>query len=197
MLIKLIQCTVPRDRREQFSTGQKAWAALADCPGFLAQFGGWSLAYPKRAVIVGLWADRAAYDAFMRDVHDQIFANNGQAGAYDSIEVSLWTVVDRGAAPPALSREQVERGLLLRWREQRDRPASRPAAECHPHAAETPWSCVADHVQDTGRTLELVLQPRGDANEARSGDALLESAWLVLPAARSPCGNFPPLLRGD
>jgi len=184
VLVKLIQCTVPRDRRERFSTGQTAWAALADCPGFLAQFGGWSFADPKRAVIVGLWADRAAYDAFMRDVHDRIFASNDQAGAYDSIEVSLWSAVDRGAAPPALSPEHVERGLLLHWRERCDRSASQLGPGRLPNAATALWSCLADHTEDTNRTLELVLRPRRGANETPSSDALLESAWVVLPGRR-------------
>lgn len=185
MLIKLIQCQVPGAMHERFATGQMAWAVLADCSGFLAQFGGWSFADPTRAVIVGLWSDRAAYDAFMRDVHDRIFANNDQAGAYDSIEVSLWSAGDRGEAPPALSPVHVERGLLLHWRERRDRSVSQLPPEHHPHAAETLWSCVADHVQDTNRTLEVVLRPHRNANETQFSDALLESAWLVLPGRRA------------
>ena len=90
MLIKLIQCRVSEDRRERFSRGQAQWCALSGCKGFCGQIGGWVAEDDGLAVIIGLWSDHEAYDAFMRDLHDRIFDGSGQRGTYDSIDVSLW-----------------------------------------------------------------------------------------------------------
>jgi len=90
MLTKLIICRVSSEQRDRFSRGQTQWSCVSSCPGFRGQFGGWVADDDTLAVIVGLWADRGAYDAFMRDVHDVVFDGNGQQGTYDSIDVSLW-----------------------------------------------------------------------------------------------------------
>ena len=93
MLIKLIQCRVSEDQREPFGRGQAQWCVLSGCSGFCGQFGGWVIEDEGLAVIIGLWSDDDAYDAFMRDVHDRVFDDNGQRGTYESIDVSLWDSV--------------------------------------------------------------------------------------------------------
>ncbi len=90
MLVKLIQCRVPADQREQFARGQAQWCALSGCRGFCGQIGGWVVEDEGLAVIIGLWSDHDAYDTFMRDVHDRVFDGSGQRGTYESIDVSLW-----------------------------------------------------------------------------------------------------------
>jgi len=90
MLIKLIQCRVSVEHREQFARGQAQWCALAGCRGFCGQIGGWVVEDDGLAVMLGLWSDHDAYEAFMRDEHDRVFDSNGQRGTYDSIDVSLW-----------------------------------------------------------------------------------------------------------
>ena len=93
MIVKLIQIDVMPDFAERFSAGQQAWQALIDVEGFCGQTGGWVLDDPSRAIIVGLWRDRACYEHFMTDVHDGVFAASGQKGTYGSSEVSLWNLV--------------------------------------------------------------------------------------------------------
>ena len=85
-LVKWVVCRAAD--RAAFHRAQLAWARLRDVPGFLGQRGGWSRRDDSVAHIVGCWADRAAYDAFMNGVHDGIAA--GQAGTYTAIEVRLF-----------------------------------------------------------------------------------------------------------
>ncbi len=93
MIVKLIQVDVSPDLVDRFSSGQTAWQDLSKVEGFCGQIGGWALDNPSRAVIVGLWRDRACFRNFMTDVHDGIFAGSGQKGTYESSDVSLWNRV--------------------------------------------------------------------------------------------------------
>jgi hypothetical protein len=52
-----------------FDRAQRHWHHLTDLSGFRGQSGGWSVAEPRRAVVVGLWADRAAHDDFLATAH--------------------------------------------------------------------------------------------------------------------------------
>lgn len=98
MLIKLIVCRVRNVTRNRFAEGQRCWSALAGVDGFLGQVGGWQPAKPtaittssdNTAVIVGIWRDEAAYDHFMRGIHDSIYDESGQRGSYSAIDVSKW-----------------------------------------------------------------------------------------------------------
>jgi heme-degrading monooxygenase HmoA len=89
MLLKWIRCTVPAQSRPGFSRAQEQWSALSDVAGFRGQVGGWSVADPSVACILGLWRDRDAYGSFMRDVHDRICECSGQERTYESSLVVL------------------------------------------------------------------------------------------------------------
>jgi hypothetical protein len=87
VLIKWVTCRV--GDREAFHRGQLGWAAgLRGVPGFLGQWGGWSLRDRWVAHIFGWWDGEAGYRAFMAGAHDGIAA--GQAGTYESIQVRLF-----------------------------------------------------------------------------------------------------------
>ncbi len=53
-----------------FDRAQQRWRRIAGWPDLLGQAGGWSLRRPGTAVVVALWADRAAHDAFLAGGHD-------------------------------------------------------------------------------------------------------------------------------
>ena len=108
MIVKLIQCAVYKDKTSQFSTSQKAWSALSNAPGFIAQFGGWADVTNDNlnennedennsenplAVIIGFWESIDTYQHFMENIHDSIFTENEQATSYDSSRssVTLWS----------------------------------------------------------------------------------------------------------
>ena len=121
MLVKLIVCQVPDETRDRFAAGQRLWAALAGVDGFLGQVGGWQpprttpaeAAAEHIAVIVGLWGDEAAYDRFIRDVHDTIFDANDQCGSCSAIEVTRWKrLFDIPGERPAMPEAIAESGLL-------------------------------------------------------------------------------------
>lgn len=87
MLLKWIVCAVPTESREAFSRAQTIWRELEPAPGFLGQIGGWNVADPTQACILGLWRDEAAYRNFMENLHDPIFERGGQRGTYAGISV--------------------------------------------------------------------------------------------------------------
>lgn len=89
MLLKLIVCRVPPEKRSAFSRAQEAWSALTGAEGFLGQAGGWDAAESNAAVILGLWRDEAAYRAFMAGLHDRVFDASGQGATYESCSVAL------------------------------------------------------------------------------------------------------------
>lgn len=89
MLVKWIICSVRPAHAARFDRGQRAWAALSTAPGFRGQLGGWDRGRSSTACIVGLWDDRAAYDAFMSTLHDPIYEANGQRGSFDGSTVVL------------------------------------------------------------------------------------------------------------
>lgn len=103
MLLKLILCDVAAERREAFSSGQRAWAAVADCEGFLSQSGGWS---EGQAWLTSWWRDWDSYANFRKNAHDHLLARSGHGLACDRIEASYWEdlpdeVVDRRGNPDA------------------------------------------------------------------------------------------------
>ena len=93
MLLKWIRCTVPARSREAFSRAQTGWSALRGVAGFRGQVGGWSVADPATACVLGLWRDRETYGSFMRDVHDRVADGSGQGRTYESISVVLCEVL--------------------------------------------------------------------------------------------------------
>lgn len=134
MLLKLIRCDVPAERREAFAEGQRAWASIVGLPGFFAQGGGWS---EGQALLAAWWQDWDSYAAFRAEKHDQLLARSSHGLACDRIESSYWETVsdefvDRrenpdAAGPPAnLQIEEFELGpgclpefrefLTWRWR---------------------------------------------------------------------------------
>jgi heme-degrading monooxygenase HmoA len=93
LIVKFITCVVPPENRSLFATGQEAWAALAEVDGFIAQTGGWSCGDDSLAIILAFWEGAAAYEHFLRNIHDAIFESNGQEGSYTEITVSLFEKV--------------------------------------------------------------------------------------------------------
>jgi heme-degrading monooxygenase HmoA len=93
LIVKFITCVVPPENRSLFATGQEAWAALAEVDGFIAQTGGWSCNDDSLAIILAFWEGAAAYEHFLRNIHDAIFESNGQEGSYTEITVSLFEEV--------------------------------------------------------------------------------------------------------
>jgi heme-degrading monooxygenase HmoA len=84
MLIKWVRCRVTGP--SAFGRGQEGWGALADVPGFLGQWGGWS--EPGVAHVVALWRSGDAHAAFLAGPHDRLAA--AQAGTFDGIDVRLF-----------------------------------------------------------------------------------------------------------
>ncbi|MEU4117037.1 DUF4937 domain-containing protein [Kitasatospora sp. NPDC028055] len=115
---KWIDCRVRPGARAAFAAGQRRWSAIADQPGLLGQLGGWDRT-GDRALLYALWTDRAAYDRFMRERHDEVATEAAQQGSWDSIRVATGPVVQAfpGAAPSLP--EALRHATLLR------------AADCH------------------------------------------------------------------
>ncbi len=100
-LLKWIVCQVPPELRNAFDQAQQQWQRLAAAAGFLGQIGGWDQRDPTQACILALWRDRAAYDRFMAQLHDDIVAQSDQRRTYTAIHVSMAEVLFPmpGAAP--------------------------------------------------------------------------------------------------
>lgn len=114
MIVKLIRCRVEDGAHDRFMSGQQRWRPLAQVQGFVGQIGGWRADDSDEAVIVGLWRDKASYEAFMSDVHDGLFERTGQKGSYASSEVSLWdSLLDMPGAESAMP-AAMGRGALIR-----------------------------------------------------------------------------------
>lgn len=90
VVLKWIRCEVRPDRREAFSLAQEAWASLARVRGFLGQRGGWCESHAGVASLFALWSNAALYREFMSSIHDSVFAESGQKGTFEKIEVRLW-----------------------------------------------------------------------------------------------------------
>ena len=54
MQIKLIKCSVLAAQKALFARAQLAWAATAECPGFLGQCGGWDK-QSGDAIVLSSW----------------------------------------------------------------------------------------------------------------------------------------------
>lgn len=93
MWVKWIRCSVDADQRAAFDEAQQAWRALAGLPGFILQVGGWNVHDNSEACILGLWADQAAYQAFMQHHHDRITDTSGQGSTYRAITVTFFDVL--------------------------------------------------------------------------------------------------------
>ncbi len=89
MLIKLIVCQVSQKNKAIFSQAQARWSKLKNVRGFIGQCGGWNTSKREEAVILGFWADEAAYSIFMQDDHDPILEQTKQAGTYEGITITL------------------------------------------------------------------------------------------------------------
>ena len=89
MLIKIIRCTITREKKQLFSDAQAGWESIKDVNGFVTQFGGWSRHQPDEAVILACWKDETSYRLFMQDHHDAIYQETGQSGTFESITVWL------------------------------------------------------------------------------------------------------------
>ncbi|MCA0988715.1 YdbC family protein [Guptibacillus algicola] len=89
MLLKKIICTVRSGQEETFSIGQEQWKAIENCPGFIAQIGGWVKGRENVAMIAAAWDDLPSYKEFMENAHDPIYERTGQEGTIEKIEVRL------------------------------------------------------------------------------------------------------------
>lgn len=77
-----------------FSEGQREWSRLVSVHGFVAQIGGWDATQPGRVLLLALWRDPEAYDAFMTTVHDRIHDGSGQRRTYEDLSSVLAEPVD-------------------------------------------------------------------------------------------------------
>ncbi|QSX37409.1 DUF4937 domain-containing protein [Shewanella sedimentimangrovi] len=101
MILKFIECTPKPGMRADFSKAQMAWAPIAGCDGFIAQFGGWD-SVNGHAIILALWQSEQAVVNFMASVHDGIFAGSGQEHTYQQCKVQYFTLEqDLEALQPA------------------------------------------------------------------------------------------------
>lgn len=96
MLFKKIICTVRSGQEETFSNGQEKWKAIEDCPGFIAQIGGWVKGCENIAMIAAAWDDLPSYKEFMESSHDTIYEHTCQEGTIEKIEVRLDESDDQG-----------------------------------------------------------------------------------------------------
>lgn len=87
-IVKWIRAAV--EDTAAFDEAQRGWQRVVGWPGLLGQTGGWSRERPDRAVIVALWTDPAAHDAFLAGTHDDIA--DPQRATYTSIAVDLLKV---------------------------------------------------------------------------------------------------------
>jgi heme-degrading monooxygenase HmoA len=90
MIIKVIDCHVPTDKRGRFSHAQEQWKSLKTIDGFYGQIGGWDIYNSNRAIIIAFWRDHDSYKAFMENDHDLITTQNQQDKTYNSISVKLF-----------------------------------------------------------------------------------------------------------
>jgi heme-degrading monooxygenase HmoA len=84
--VKWITCSVDEGNRDRFSAAQQRWSEIATEPGLVAQVGGWDQTTGD-AYLLGCWADRSCYQAFMSARHDDVAKRSGQRGTYQRIEV--------------------------------------------------------------------------------------------------------------
>jgi len=113
MFLKWVTCSVAEASREAFGSAQQGWSAIVGQPGLVGQVGGWDTATGD-AHILGLWTDRGSYGLFMRDRHDVVANQSGQAQTYRGVHVSVGDAVftidgDAPRLPDALTG-----GVLLR-----------------------------------------------------------------------------------
>jgi hypothetical protein len=86
VLAKWIICRVAEASRPSFSEAQLAWAATADCSGFLGQCGGF---HGDSAHVLALWKDREALDRFTHQEHAALADSAQQRGSYGAIQVHV------------------------------------------------------------------------------------------------------------
>ena len=87
MFLKMFRCCVPAAHRPLFLRGQYSWQQLSEVKGFIAQVCGFEMTRPDVCTVTALWKDRDSYEKFMRDVHDEIYYNNGQKGTFTDSSV--------------------------------------------------------------------------------------------------------------
>jgi heme-degrading monooxygenase HmoA len=90
MYIKWIICTVPDNKKEEFSKAQEKWSKTSESDGFIAQTGGWNLKNPSEACIIAFWKDKDSLQNFMDNLHDVIFIDNQQNTTYSSIKITYF-----------------------------------------------------------------------------------------------------------
>jgi heme-degrading monooxygenase HmoA len=114
MLLKWIVCTVPEEKRDAFDAAQRAWTRIRYLDGLVVQVGGFDVASPDSACILGFWRDDASYGRFMQNVHDAVTSESGQGDHCESIDVGVYEVVSRmpGQRPRLL--EAMAAGRVLR-----------------------------------------------------------------------------------
>jgi heme-degrading monooxygenase HmoA len=86
VLAKWIVCRVAAASRPAFSEAQLAWAATADCTGFLGQCGGF---HEDFAHVLALWKDRRSMEDFARHEHEALANSGQQRGFYSAVEVHV------------------------------------------------------------------------------------------------------------
>jgi Domain of unknown function (DUF4937 len=113
MFLKWITCSVVEGSRDAFSLAQQGWSAIAGQPGLVGQVGGWDTTTGD-AHVLGVWTDRGSYELFMRDRHDVVASQSGQARTYRAVRTAIGEAIftidgDASSLPDA-----VARGVLLR-----------------------------------------------------------------------------------
>ena len=117
MLITRIVCQT--DDPSRFAGGQPAWQQLAGLAGFLGQFGGWSIANDREAILLSLWESDAHYQAFLTTQHEGLAAESGQAAALQAGQTACF---EQAIAIPGRDTDLGD--LVRRW-----------ARDGHPEAA--------------------------------------------------------------
>ncbi len=90
MYIKWIVCTVPDNKKEEFSKAQEKWSKTSESDGFIAQTGGWNLKNPNEACIIAFWKNKESLQNFMNHLHDSIFIDNQQITTYANIQIKYF-----------------------------------------------------------------------------------------------------------
>lgn len=170
MLVKWIDCDVSADNRTAFSRAQERWTGLATSRGFLTQAGGWDLG-SRHAIVVSIWKEAEAYQAFMQHQHDDFVAANRQQDTYRSCRTSLFEeLLEMHGSSDRQFSECLDQGAVLR------------AADCelHPGRAghfEQAQASWATAMREAGMLAGLFCKLSGSSEPDRY---LVLSLWRSL-----------------
>lgn len=113
MLLKWVTCSVSEESRAAFGSAQRGWSAVAGQPGLLGQMGGWDTTTGD-AHVLGVWAEDDYYRAFMRQRHDVVAEQTGQARTYQAIETATGAAIFTILGDSLTLAEAIAGGVVLR-----------------------------------------------------------------------------------